>query len=239
MRDLSFLKERLRNKGLQLLDDGQQALVRFQDFFKKRVLDRYYPKNEEIYSKTIYLVRHAQYERIESSMGRTDVLTDLGFRQSQFLAQYLSRFPITRIYHSTFDRAQLSAQILQKLLSDVELIPDQSLVERTPGFPKGFISKYGLGQFRSLLRHRIDAEKSYRKHFRYFESEDQHHVIVSHGNLIRFFICKVLKIPSRYWQTLEMKQCALTVIVLRSDGTCRLLTHNELGHLPIDIQTNI
>ena len=63
---------------------------------------------------TLYLIRHGQSESnlagIFTGQSNT-VLTDLGLHQAERTAEYLSRFPITKIYSSTLIRARQTAEV--------------------------------------------------------------------------------------------------------------------------------
>ena len=60
---------------------------------------------------------------------------------------------------------------------------------------------------------------------------DRRELLVTHGNLIRWLTCRALGAPDG-WVNLTDYHCALTVLLHRPDGTARVLTYNDTGHLP-------
>ena len=64
-----------------------------------------------------------------------------------------------------------------------------------------------------------------------------HDVLVCHGNVIRWFVCKALGVDLNQWTRMDIANASLTVITIRSDGTTRLEIFGEVAHLPIAKQT--
>lgn len=64
-------------------------------------------------------------------------------------------------------------------------------------------------------------------------------VIVCHGNVIRYLFCKALGIDPKYWISLDILQCSLTIIEIDSSKKYPylILSHNDTGHLPKQMKT--
>jgi len=82
---------------------------------------------------TIYFVRHGEAEHNIKGVTNSDQtdqskLTENGKKQAATLATKLSKYPITHIYSSTFDRAQATAEIINDILK-VDLTTDERLRE--------------------------------------------------------------------------------------------------------------
>lgn len=61
---------------------------------------------------------------------------------------------------------------------------------------------------------------------------DRHELIVAHGNLIRYLICRVLGASPRAWASMRINNCGLSEVVVESDGSLTLASYNDTGHLP-------
>jgi serine/threonine-protein phosphatase PGAM5 len=62
-------------------------------------------------------------------------------------------------------------------------------------------------------------------------SEDRRELVISHGNLINWFVTQALDVPDHAWLRMLDYSCALTVILYFPDRT-RLISYNDMGHLP-------
>lgn len=62
-------------------------------------------------------------------------------------------------------------------------------------------------------------------------TEDRRELIISHGNLINWFVAQALDAPDQAWLRMLDYSCALTVIMYFPDRT-RLISYNDMGHLP-------
>ena len=88
---------------------------------------------------TLYLVRHGQSEsnlaKVFTGQGNT-ALTELGFRQAERTAEYLSRFPITRIYSSSLLRARQTAEVFARRVG-LPVVESDALKELNAGLWEG------------------------------------------------------------------------------------------------------
>jgi serine/threonine-protein phosphatase PGAM5 len=66
---------------------------------------------------------------------------------------------------------------------------------------------------------------------------DRHDIIVCHGNVIRYFVTKVLKVDTKAWLQMTIGNCSLTTVNIRPDGSLKLVSFNDLGHIPPNLQT--
>ena len=56
-------------------------------------------------------------------------------------------------------------------------------------------------------------------------------VLVCHGNLIRYFLCRALQIPPEAWLRLSVFNCSISYIMIKPNGyvSCRMI--GDIGHL--------
>jgi len=109
----------------------------------------------------------------------------------------------------------------------------RSLQECVPGFPKHLRKKFGFTDSAKLKSHKARAELAFEK---YFKASRKNSVIVliCHGNIIRYLICRTLGIDTLKWRQMDIQQCAISIVEVRAKGPDRLvlLSHNDVGHIP-------
>ena len=69
------------------------------------------------------------------------------------------------------------------------------------------------------------------------DSRDRNDIIVCHGNVIRYFVTKVLKVDPMSWLQMSITNCSLTIIRVLPDGTTKLDTFSDYGHIPENMRT--
>jgi broad specificity phosphatase PhoE len=65
----------------------------------------------------------------------------------------------------------------------------------------------------------------------------RHELIVSHGNLIRALVCRLLGAPETAWQRIDVCNCSVTSITTARNGVISLLRVGEVAHLKADLIT--
>jgi broad specificity phosphatase PhoE len=195
--------------------------------------------------KTIYLVRHGQY--ISTSLpGEVPdgALTELGREQTALVAKRLKNFPIKVIHHSPLKRSIETAALIMNEFPAVELQPSPLLEECIPCLPpETMLNENQKAFFASLPASILEqGESQARQVFEtYFlpggSEEVTHELIVSHGNLICYLVCMVLKSGPETWINTDIQNCGLSEVVVRADGTMQLVCHNDTGHLPLILKT--
>lgn len=208
----------------------------------------------------LHLVRHGQMDYAGKERGTLGQgLTILGQDQARLTAQRLRSLPVTKIHHSSLRRAAETAALIGEALPAASLHATRLLWECIPYLPDEFRSWYtyylSKGRFSRDVTFPLNyrqwmnlwpegtpwevieegqsqAEKAYQRYFRRTRSADSHEVIVAHGNLIRFFICRVLALPLENWTSLDIRNCAISEIVISNDNVPVLISHNDAGHLP-------
>lgn len=191
-----------------------------------------------MFKKIIILVRHGQY--YPASNKEVEKLTILGTRQAKLVAKRLRENNIDKITHSSMPRAIETAQIIRKKLRFQGPFESCDLLrECVPGFPKNLRKKHGYTDDKKLDEHKKQAEKAFQKHFK-IPKKNSVEVLVCHGNMIRYLICRVLDIDTLKWRHMDIQQCGISIVEVRSKNTKRvLISHNDVGHIPISDRTFI
>jgi broad specificity phosphatase PhoE len=81
------------------------------------------------------------------------------------------------------------------------------------------------------------AEKAFDHFFKRTKGGNRYEVVVCHGNIIRYFVCRALQAPPEAWINTDINNCGLCEIVVKADGRVMLLSHNDTGHLPPNMRT--
>mmetsp|Transcript_22679 Transcript_22679/g.51974 ORF Transcript_22679/g.51974 Transcript_22679/m.51974 type:complete len:87 (+) Transcript_22679:612-872(+) len=69
------------------------------------------------------------------------------------------------------------------------------------------------------------------------EARHEFEIIVCHGNMIRYFFCRLLQLPPEAWLRLTTFNCSLNYFVIRPTGSVSCRTMGDVGHLPYDKTT--
>jgi serine/threonine-protein phosphatase PGAM5 len=198
-------------------------------------------------TRTIYLVRHGQYQHMQPMRGlpflpseRRDLgLTPVGIRQAILTAERLAELPVTAIYASTMPRAAQTAALIGHQLPHIPLRSTRFLWECVPGLPAApFARRYRRYPPEILADGLARAERAFQRFFITARKTDKNAVLISHANLIRYFVCRVMDAPPDRWAALEMAPGAITTIAIQSNGAMRLVAHNDAGHLAVNGVSN-
>jgi serine/threonine-protein phosphatase PGAM5 len=181
-------------------------------------------------TRYLHLIRHGQHEQ-EDERSR-ERLTPLGVEQAQLTAQRLRSLPITAIHCSSLPRAVETAEIIAQTFPDVPLHKTRYLRECVPCIPQN-ISKYTLKiPAEKLAAYREQAESAFDRYFKRTRGADKHEVLVCHGNIIRYFVCRVLGAPPKAWLNMDSDNCGISLVKIVPDGGMWLISYNDVGHLP-------
>jgi len=177
-------------------------------------------------TRTLVFLRHGQYEA--AGLGS---LTPLGREQARLTGKYLESVRVDAIWSSTLPRARETAEIVAEVLGG-------HVARHTRLLREGMYTKvegYNVpASERREDRERADA--AYRKFFRTSRA-DRTELVVCHGNLIRYLVCRALHAPIPKWLRLNTSHCGLTRILIRQTGAVRVVSYNETSHLPVKLVT--
>jgi broad specificity phosphatase PhoE len=188
--------------------------------------------------RVIYLVRHGQYDSKRPSDQLEGSLTAAGKKQARLTARRLSDLPIDVIHHSDLRRAAETAAIIAEQFPGVPLRAAHLLRECIPSVPPRYTQHaYFAGvAAEDLARQRRQVERAFLRYFKMARGADRHEIIVCHGNVIRYFVSRVLGAPTEAWTNMDVYHCGITEVALEPWWT-RLVSHNDIGHLPRALKT--
>jgi serine/threonine-protein phosphatase PGAM5 len=190
-------------------------------------------------TRTIYLIRHGQYDREDKrgpDIGKA--LVPLGIAQARLIANRLKSLPVTMnsLISSTMTRARQTAMIINKEFPDLELQQTRLLRECTPPTWREDVMAEKDSLEVKTCSDKLDSAFS-----KYFvpspDEQDRNDIIVAHGNVIRYFVTKVLKVDTMSWLQMTTGNGGLTVIQINSNGSMKLISFNDMGHIPPNLRT--
>jgi serine/threonine-protein phosphatase PGAM5 len=189
-------------------------------------------------ARTLYLVRHGQYDiddPADSEIGRA--LVPLGVAQARLTAARLKALPVavTSLHTSTMTRARETAAVIAAALPPLMPRPSRLLRECTP--PTWREDVMEAEDPAELAACQGQLEEAFTRYFVPARGREAHDVVVCHGNVIRYFVCKVLDVDTLAWLQMSIANCSVTVVVVRPDGSFKLVAFGDAGHLPPSLQT--
>ncbi len=189
----------------------------------------------------LYLVRHG--EHLDAEHGIDDgPLSPRGQRQASLLADRLSGVPLTAVWHSPLERAAETARAVADRLPAVSPQPNALLfdcvptgmTEDTPAMYESFFGSYTEAEIEAGSAQMADAVAEFLR-----RKPDAHELIITHNFVIAWFVREVLQMPAWRWLTLNQAHCGLTVVAQRTGRPWTLISHNDLGHLPVELRTGL
>jgi serine/threonine-protein phosphatase PGAM5 len=194
--------------------------------------------------RLIHLVRHGQHDRTVSDInGPGGGLTKLGQEQAKLVAQVLAPLPDASIHCSTLARTVETAKIIGHAVASTEFHRSFELSEVIPVIPAADAPLFSR-QFPEYTPQRIaddqqQADGAFERHFLANYEGERHRILVLHGNLLRYFICRALGVSPEAWTNMEIYNCGISRVMIEDSGRMRLISHNDIGHLPPSLRTPI
>lgn len=186
-------------------------------------------------TRTIYLVRHGQYIAANALVGTTECLTGLGRRQALRIGRRLREIDFDVMYQSNMPRAVETADIIATCLPPLRRITTPILREGLPSVAAHFDPR-----FRPPRAKVVETRKRMDKAFERFvkpSPKDRNELFVAHGNIIRYFMRKVLGDAETRWWQMDTIQCGLSVIRVVQERRV-FVAFNDVGHLPAAMRTH-
>jgi len=185
----------------------------------------------------LYLVRHGSFDHHSGDDDRSAKgLNALGHEQARLVGQRLAELPVDfdRLICSEYLRAVETADVMGGIL-DMTPIRDSLLNECTPTTLDA--NKLADHTPRELAECDAALQVAWRRYFVPTPRRDTYDVLVCHGNVIRWMLMKALGADTKHWANQDAGNAALTIIAVRPDGSTRLVTYSDVGHLPVAKQT--
>ena len=191
----------------------------------------------ESFPRTLYLVRHGQYDHQDErdpDVGKA--LVPLGVTQARLLGARLAGMPVEfdALHSSTMTRARETARVLGEDLG-LEPMLSRSLRECTPPTWRADLMEGESEEDLDACEAQI--EEAFSTYFAPSTAGERHELIVGHGNVIRSFVSRALGVDPKSWLGMSIGNCSLTEIYVAADGSMKILSFSDLGHIPFNLQT--
>jgi serine/threonine-protein phosphatase PGAM5 len=178
--------------------------------------------------RLVVLVRHGQYDVADSQYG---ALTPTGCEQAVHVGNFLARsFSFDAVHASSLVRARETATIVTASLGlpykVSKLLREgcPSRVESLPHAPS------------EIAEDRERFERAFERFFKPAKKRTTE-LVVCHGNIIRYFVCRALGVPVKSWIRYGTNHTGITRIVVKANGEMGVASYNETGHLPRKLVT--
>jgi len=176
-------------------------------------------------------MRHGQYEEHASG-----ALTALGRKQATRTAEALRRLGVRVVWTSTLLRAEQTASIVVAKHPRARLKRSRLLCEVIPTkLPRHVKLRIPIDAAH-VKGDRVRADRAFAALFRSARKESTE-IVVCHGNLIRYFVCRALGIERTLWTRLDSTHCGLTEFRVLPRGVVRVVRYNDVGHIPLAMRT--
>lgn len=190
-------------------------------------------------SRYIYLVRHGQYNPDAPSPDALEGgLSKLGKQQAQKTTKALQAFPITAIHCSTLRRAAETADILAMAFPEMKVNRTRRLWESIPHVSENMREHFKGFLPDQLKKQSEQSQKAFDYYFKPTKGKDKHEILVAHGNLIRYFVCRALRVDPAAWLHMDCHNCGISRIRINEFGETFLISYNDTGHLPPKLRTD-
>jgi len=181
--------------------------------------------------KTILLVRHGQFDTNDTTSDLGPGLTKLGRRQAVVTGKWLSTLPIAQFYSSPLNRAQQTAELIVSCVPGARVTNAPELREVIPTPVPGM-------RVQNLANHRASAKMAFAQFFTSPTRDGRLDVLICHGNLIRYLLCRAMGAKASAWLKLGVcHHCALSECRINASGEVRVCSYNDASHLPLPLRT--
>jgi len=208
-------------------------------------------------NRILVLVRHGQYnlggktdeERFLTETGRQQA--DItGHRLALLYSKYLQKVDSNgnevtdksnfQLVKSTMTRATETANIILKHLPEDIQQGSCDLIREGPPCPPDPPSSEWTPDPSEFYQEGARIEAAFRKYFHRAEPSQEKtsvEVLVCHGNVIRYFVCRALQFDPRGWLRMAVHNGSITVLVIKPSGRVSLLELGGAGHFPPEMLT--
>eukprot|EP01069_Polyplicarium_translucidae_P013422 Polyplicarium_translucidae@DN959_c0_g1_i2.p1 len=165
-------------------------------------------------------------------------LTDLGREQARLtgrrLSQILQGKRVAAVYHSNLRRAKETAAEILAHVPTSNVREDSDLAEGVPAHPEP-PSSTCAPRAAVVQEDGKRIESAFQKYFfrpEPGEGNETFELVVCHGNVIRYLVCRALQFPPNAWLRWSTHNCGVTWISIDHRGNVSLREFGGVGHMP-------
>jgi serine/threonine-protein phosphatase PGAM5 len=180
--------------------------------------------------RTVYLIRHGELDtRAFAKHQRNAGLTARGRQQARLTAQALRGLSVSAIHCSTLGRARETARIIADVFPGVN-VQVTSLLWELPHISSNVAPRT------VIAREKARGARAFARFVRPTYQRRRIEILVSHGNLIRYMVCRTLGIAPESCGALGTSHCGITVLSIVG-RQLRVICYNDTRHLPVRLRT--
>ena len=154
-------------------------------------------------------------------------LTAKGREQARVTAKKLRTLDASEIHYSTILRARETAMIIAREFSDLVARPT-NLLRELPN-----LGPVDDEQWRATFTEgKRRGERAFTRFVQPTRRKQRIEILVTHGNLIRYFACRVLGIEPEKWSKLGTKHCGITVLSVTSSENVEMICYGDPAEFP-------
>jgi len=188
--------------------------------------------------RTVYLIRHGEYDsgdKSDPTVGKA--LVPLGVAQARLVGARLRGMPVnfTSLHCSTMTRARQTAELIGQEFPELEIQSSALISECTPPTRRKDVIEGETAE--DLLACTRQLEGAFSAYLAPSPDADRSDIVVCHGNVIRYFVTKALGVDTEAWLGMSIANCSLTVITVEADGSMKVLSYSDSGHIPPNLTT--
>jgi len=183
---------------------------------------------------TVWLLRHGQ-QSLERPKPLGGYLTELGRQQAELISQRMAEYPLTRIVASTLRRAAETAQIVAARHPHIKIEYSEDLWECVPSLPPGQETFFADVTREHATACRAQLDRVFDRYFR--DDERGTTLLVTHGNVTRYLLCRVLDLPVDAYARFDLFNCSLERVDWKTVLGQQVTGFNDVGHLLSEMWT--
>ncbi len=189
-------------------------------------------------ARTIVLVRHGHYSPDPAADERLGPgLSPLGVAQAHLLGARLAGLPdrFDALYVSPMQRARDTAATIAADFPGRRFEVLDDLAECTPPTRRTEVTKDEKPSDLAACKARLD--KLFVDRFRPATGAERTELLVCHGNVIRYMVTRALGVDTAAWLEMSVGHASITRIRIEADGSFKLISVGDVGHLPPNMLT--
>jgi serine/threonine-protein phosphatase PGAM5 len=189
-------------------------------------------------ARILVLVRHGHYlpdPAADEKLG--PALSSLGVAQAKLVGARLAGLPtrFDALLVSPVQRARDTAAVIATGFPGRQFEVIDELAECTP--PTRRTQVTAADKPADLAACEAQFDKLFAEHFRPANGAERTELMVAHGNVIRSMLVRALGVDHAAWLELSIGHASITRIRVEADGSFRVISAGDVGHLPPNLLT--
>ncbi|CAM5540307.1 histidine phosphatase family protein [Rhodanobacter lindaniclasticus] len=188
--------------------------------------------------RTIVLVRHGYYlpdANADPTLGPH--LAPIGVAQAHLAGARLAGLPtrFDALYVSPIQRARDTAAVIGEDLPGRHFEVVNDLAECTPPTRRAAIMAQEKPADMAACKAQFD--RLFARYFTPASGHERTELMVCHGNVIRNMVVRALGVDPQAWLEMSVGNASITRIRVEADGTFKVISVGDVGHLPPNLRT--